>query len=80
MADEKQKEKRAPTKSERCGVVLNLLEKRRDVVEEAYIASLEAALAGHDNVSQDAISLLDTIQEIDEHIAEMKKQSSEKKK
>lgn len=71
-------EKKEPTKAERCKAIGELLEKRRDVLEISYIDALEKALAGHDNVSQDAVQLLDAIQELDEHIAEMQKQSKAK--
>jgi hypothetical protein len=64
------KEHKGQTQSDRCKAILVVLEKHRDVLEEAYLVLLEAN-AGL--ISREAIEQLDNIQELDEHIAEMKK-------
>lgn len=58
------------TKKEQCKEILRKLELHRDTLEGHYIASLDTLSEG---VSRDAIELLDHIQELDEHITEMKK-------
>lgn len=70
MADEKKDAKKEPTRAERCKAILQKLELHRLTLEDAYIVSLDHLGVG---VTRDSIELLDTIQELDEHIAEMKK-------
>jgi len=69
---DKNDEKKDDRKAERCKAILEKLEKMRDVLEDEYINALEISQG---NVSSSTIDLLDHIQELDEHIAEMKKQT-----